>query len=262
MTLPLLVVDAFTSEPFRGNPAAVVLLDEERTAAWMRSVAAEMKHSETAFVLQRAPGELGLRWFTPEVEVDLCGHATLAAAHALVHWGVAPPSGTITFHTRSGPLHASSAAGGFELDFPVAPCRPWAAPGAFFSALGLEPREVVRGSFFALVEVDDAATVCGLAPDFAALAAVDVDATIVAAPGDEGSEVVTRVFGPRIGIPEDPVTGAAQCLLAPYFAPRLGPELRVHQASARGGELRVRLDGDRVRIGGHAVTVLEGTLRA
>jgi predicted PhzF superfamily epimerase YddE/YHI9 len=264
MTLPLQVVDAFTAEPFGGNPAAVVLLHEAATDAWMQSVAAEMKHSETAFLRARDDGSFDLRWFTPEVEVDLCGHATLASAHALWDWGVLDSSTPAQFHTRSGLLGAVQRDGAIEMDFPATPAAPAAEPDGLFGALGVGPSPVVRSDFYALVEVDDAQVVRDLAPDGDGLRKVDARAVIVTArePDSSDYDVVSRVFGPNVGIVEDPVTGSAHCVLACHWAGRLGPDLLAYQASARGGVVRTRLEGDRVALGGQAVTVLRGELLA
>jgi PhzF family phenazine biosynthesis protein len=260
--LPLLVVDAFTSEPFRGNPAGVVFLPEPRTDDWMRAVAAEMKHAETAFVVTRPDGAYDLRWWTPEVEVDLCGHATLASAHALWESGRLDPGADAVFHTRSGELRAVSQPDGtITLDFPAAPPRPIDPPAGLFEALGIEPLPIVESSFFMLVELADATAVRAVTPHMDRLAAVETETVIVTARSDDDRyDIVCRIFGPRIGIPEDSVTGAAQCVLAPYWEDRLGTDLRVNQCSQRGGVLQVRLGGDRVAIAGRAVTVLRGDL--
>ncbi|MET1003547.1 MAG: PhzF family phenazine biosynthesis protein, partial [Acidimicrobiia bacterium] len=207
-------------------------------------------------------GAYDLRWWTPEVEVDLCGHATLASAHALWDTGRLAPGADAVFHTRSGELRAVSHADGtIALDFPAAPPQPVDPPAGLFDALGIEPMPVVASSFFVLVELPDAAAVRAVTPHSERLAAVETDAVIVTARSDDDRyDIVCRIFGPRIGIPEDSVTGAAQCVLAPYWEGRLGTDLRVNQCSARGGELRVRLGGDRVAISGRAVTVLRGEL--
>ncbi|MGH8978749.1 MAG: PhzF family phenazine biosynthesis protein [Acidimicrobiia bacterium] len=262
--MELVVVDAFTSEAFGGNPAGVCFLDGERTDAWMAAVAAEMKHAETAFLLPRADGSYGLRWFTPETEVALCGHATLASAHALWDTARLDPNHPAIFHTLSGELRAQCRSDGrVELDFPVAKLVPAPDGASVLAALGVAPAPVFRTSFFVLVELTDATAVRGLTPDLTALGDADTDAVLVTAPSDdERFDVCCRVFGPRIGIPEDSVTGSAMCVLAPYWQPRLGDELRVEQVSARRGELHVRLAGDRVLIAGHAVTVLRGELLA
>jgi len=264
MSLPIFVVDAFTAEPFRGNPAAVVLGHGDD--AWMQSVAAEMRHSETAFVRDRADGGVDLRWFTPEVEVDLCGHATLASAHVLFETGRVTPDTVVRFHTRGGELLAQHAgAAGITLDFPVAEPVPTSPIPDLFAALGITPTEFLRtdGKFFMCV-VDDPATVRTLAPDFARLGALDdVRGVYVTAPGDEGYDIVSRCFAPAVGINEDAVTGSMHCVLVAYWGPRLGrDELHAFQASARGGEVAVVRKGDRALLTGRCATVLEGELRA
>ena len=267
MNRPIYVVDAFASGPFRGNPAAVVPLEpgDAPDTVWMQQWAAEMKHSETAFVQPRADGAFDLRWFTPEVEVDLCGHATLASAHVLWETQRLATGAPAVFHTRGGELRATRHAdGAIELDFPTAPPEPCDAPVGLLDALGLDRGESLRttGQFFMIV-VDDAATVRKLEPDFAAMAALsDVRGVYVTAPGDGGEhDIVSRCFAPRVGIDEDPVTGSMHCVLSAYWCARLGKnDLRAEQASARGGTLLVRLAGDRTLLVGNAVTVLAGNL--
>jgi PhzF family phenazine biosynthesis protein len=259
----LFVVDAFTSEPFRGNPAGVCFLDAPRPDDWMRSVAAEMKHAETAFLVARDDGSHDLRWWTPETEVPLCGHATLASAHVLWETGRLAAQEPAVFHTSSGELRAAQSDGRITLDFPIsAPAACAELPG-LFAALGVSPAPIACTSFYALVELEDAAAVRRLAPDITLLQAVGTDAVLVTAPADDDRfDVVCRVFGPRVGIPEDPVTGSAVCVLLPYWEARFGPELRVAQLSARGGELHGERAGDRVRIAGYAVTVVRADLLA
>lgn len=265
MGQPIYVVDAFTSEAFRGNPAAVVI--GHGHDAWMRRVAAEMRHSETAFVAGRPDGAFDLRWFTPEVEVDLCGHATLASAHVLYETGRVPADTTIVFRTRSGELRAERTADGIQLDFPIAAPRPEPPIPALFDALGISPIEFLRtdGDFFLCV-VDSPERVRGVAPDFAALrSAPGVRGVYVTALADDDPhvDIVSRCFAPLVGIDEDPVTGSMHCILAAYWCPRLNTdELHAYQASARGGHLTVLRKNDRALITGHAVTVLEGDLRA
>ena len=264
--MDLLVVDAFASEPFRGNPAGVCFLDNEVGDDWMRSVAAEMKHAETAFVLPRFDGSYDLRWWTPEVEVPLCGPATLASAHALWETGRLDAAKDAVFQTKSGELHATRLEDGrVVLDFPVAELQPADDEPSVEAAIGIAPVRVVRTPFFMLAELADADALRTLAPDLDLVRKVDADALLVTAPAaadDAEHDVVSRVFGPRVGIPEDSVTGSAMCALVPYWQDRLGPELRVAQLSARGGELGGRRDGDRVLISGRAVTVLRGELLA
>jgi len=254
-------VDAFENGPFTGNPAAVCVLDADAAPAeaWMAAIAAEMNLSETAFVQPRDDGDWDLRWFTPKVEVDLCGHATLASAHVLSRHGYARDD-ELRFHTRSGVLTAAVSDMTIWLDFPALVNSPVDTPRGLAEALGAEPVACARNVHDLLVEVADEATVRALAPDFQAIAAIDARAVVVTARADgDYYDIVSRCFGPRVGINEDPVTGSAHCALATYWAPRLGrTEFRAYQASARGGELRVTLDGDRVRLGGTAITVARG----
>jgi predicted PhzF superfamily epimerase YddE/YHI9 len=268
---PIWGVDAFTTEPFRGNPAAVCLLDKPADEAWMQSVAAEMNLSETAFVVTApsAGGELGLRWFTPQAEVALCGHATLASAHVLFTTGRMSPPAVIRFATASGVLTASPGAGGsVELDFPALPSEPVPAPDGLGEILGAPVVTTARNVHDLLVELPDAETVRALQPDLAGVAGIDVRAVVVTARANAGTgaDFVSRCFAPRVGIPEDPVTGSAHCALAPWWSERLGrTELIGDQLSARGGRITCTVttthDGAaRVLLGGHAVTVWEGTL--
>lgn len=256
------VIDAFTDVAFRGNPAGVVLLDEAADAVWMQDVAAELKHSETAFVLRRADGDHDLRWFTPAVEVDLCGHATLAGTHALHESG---EPGPFTFHTRSGELRTSVEHGAITLDFPAQQPRPMIGPPGLVDAIGVAPVSVHGNGVDVLVEVADATTVASLVPDLDALRELDCRGVIVTAVADADADhdFVSRFFAPRVGVPEDPVTGSAHCALAPFWSARLGrAALRAVQLSPRGGRLAVEVAGDRVLLHGRAVTVLDGTLRA
>lgn len=261
----LLQIDAFASQPFRGNPAAVCLLDREREEAWMQSVAAEMNLSETAFLLPRQDGFL-LRWFTPAVEVALCGHATLASAHALWEERVAPQNEQIRFHTKSGLLTADRDGEVIELDFPATLAQPSQPAPGLLESLGIaEPRYVGRNKFDYIIEVADEDTVRGLDPDHAQLRKIEVRGVIVTsrAASTTAADFVSRFFAPGSGVDEDPVTGSAHCCLAPYWSARLGKqELTGFQASRRGGYVRVRHVGDRVKLGGRAVTVLRGELNA
>jgi PhzF family phenazine biosynthesis protein len=259
----ILQVDAFTDVAFRGNPAAVCLLDEARDDAWMAAVAREMNLSETAFVERRDDGTWGLRWFTPAVEVDLCGHATLASAHALWQCGQADAAETLRFATRSGILTARQDGAAIVLDFPAEPAEPAAAPAGLLAALGIAAQAVVaRNRFDYLVELPTAADVRTLRPEPARLAQVETRGVIVTAPADDDAyDFVSRWFGPRVGVDEDPVTGSAHCCLGPWWAARLGrDELRGYQASERGGAVGVRVKGARVELTGSAVTVLDGRL--
>ncbi|HEX6133982.1 MAG TPA: PhzF family phenazine biosynthesis protein [Longimicrobiales bacterium] len=260
--MKLLQIDAFTSEPFAGNPAAVCVLDDPRDDAWMAAVAREMNLSETAF-LERRDGAWGLRWFTPAVEVELCGHATLASAHALWELQLAAPTDTLRFETRSGTLTAQRSDAGIVLDFPAEPATavPWIRP--LLDALDVDtPIAFARNRFDYLVELADAERVRSLRPDMALLAEVPTRGVIVTARGDTAAfDFVSRWFGPRVGVDEDPVTGSAHCCLGPWWSERLGlTELRGHQASPRGGSVGVRVLGERVELIGNAVTVLRGEL--
>lgn len=266
MALRLIQVDAFTNQPFAGNPAAVCLLTEAMPDAWLQQVAAEMNLSETAFLLEEHDG-YRLRWFTPTVEVELCGHATLASAHVLWSEGLLAPEQDARFATLSGVLTATRQGDQIELNFPATPAAPVSPPPALLSALGVTPHYtplyVGKNQFDYLVEVATADEVRQLRPDFAALRAVPGRGVIVTSRGDGHADVdfVSRFFGPNAGIDEDPVTGSAHCTLAPFWAEKLGKEVFfARQLSARGGDLWVARDGARVRIAGHAVTVLRGEL--
>jgi predicted PhzF superfamily epimerase YddE/YHI9 len=267
MTWPLYQVDAFTTEPFAGNPAAVCLLGADADPGWMQRVAAEMNLSETAFLRPSAEaGRYGLRWFTPTVEVELCGHATLASAHVLFSEGLAEAGEAVRFDSAGGPLTARSGAGGdIWLDFPATPAASADPPGWLLEALGAGPvRWVGLGRLDYLVELEDEATVRGLAPDVRRLDGLGsrgVIVTAAASGGAGGYDFVSRFFAPGAGIDEDPVTGSAHCALGPFWADRLGrDELIGFQASPRGGLVQVRPQGDRVLLGGRAVTVLRGHL--
>ena len=256
----ILQVDAFASQAFRGNPAAVCLLDRERDASWMQNVAAEMNLSETAFLLPNDDG-FSLRWFTPAVEVALCGHATLASAHALWEEKILAPSETARFHTKSGLLTATREGEWIELDFPATPEQRSDAPDGLLQSLGItEPVYVGRNKFDYLVEVASEEIVRALDPDHTRLRTIPVRGVIVTSRSSE-YDFVSRFFAPGSGVDEDPVTGSAHCCLTPYWSARLGKtEMTAFQASKRGGIVRVRLVGDRVKLGGRAVTVLTGEL--
>jgi PhzF family phenazine biosynthesis protein len=254
-------VDAFTDRPFAGNPAAVCIVDAATDAAWMQRVAREMNLSETAFLHPEADG-YRLRWFTPAVEVDLCGHATLASAHVLWEEGHLEPGQSARFHTRSGLLTADRAADGIWMDFPAAPPSPAETLPELEQALGAPPVYVGRSRFDTLVEVESEDVVRALRPDIAALRNIPARGVIVTARSESPEfDFVSRFFAPAVGVDEDPVTGSAHCVLAPYWAERLErDDLTGYQASDRGGVVRVRLRGDRVLLGGQAVTVLRGEL--
>ncbi|QGJ69966.1 Phenazine biosynthesis protein PhzF like [Planctomycetales bacterium 10988] len=257
--IPCFQVDAFTNQPFRGNPAAVVLLEEEAPADWMQKVAAEMNLSETSFVWPKSNG-FGLRWFTPTIEVDLCGHATLAAAHILWETGRLEKSETIPFHTKSGLLPIVQRENRIVLDFPVSLIEPTAPPPGLLAALSLEPRYVGKTRFDLLIEVDAEETVRTLRPDFAKLVQVNTRGIMVTCrANDPDYDFISRFFAPAAGINEDPVTGSAHCALGPYWQQRLGKEhLRAFQTSSRGGEVSVHCLGDRVHLSGQAVTTWQG----
>lgn len=262
---PLFQVDAFTDRAFAGNPAAVCLLEEPADEAWMQRVGNEMNLSETAFVVPDEPSggtaaAFRLRWFTPTVEVDLCGHATLASSHVLWSEGRVAARTPIFFATRSGVLTAVQADGGLiELDLPANPPEECPVDPAIVEAVGVIPvRTGGTANRWTILEVASEAEVAAASPRFDADAGWS--AIVTARVGDE---VVCRVFVPGAGIPEDPATGAAQCVLAPWWVPRLGGDRYLaRQLSARGAVLHVRLEGDRVKVGGHAVTTLRGELVA
>ena len=261
MKIPICVVDAFASERFRGNPAAVCLLAAPVEPRWMQCVAAEMNLSETAFVVPLSNG-WGLRWFTPTTEVALCGHATLAAAHVLWESGRLDPAKEACFRTEhSGGLTCRRGRDGIVMDFPAQPALPVAADPGLSAALGAHPVWIGRSSSDLLCELPDETTVRNLRPDLATLGAFPVRGVIVTARGREPYDMVSRFFAPAAGVPEDPVTGSAHCTLAPYWAEKLGRrELRGWQASMRGGEVRMTLAGERVLLEGTAVTVWRGEL--
>jgi PhzF family phenazine biosynthesis protein len=266
MSVRILQVDAFTSRPFAGNPAAVCVLPEAAPEQWMRDVAREMNLSETAFIVpsSRTPEEDGyhLRWFTPAVEVDLCGHATLAGAHVL--WEEKHLRGEVQarFHTRSGLLLADRRGDWIELDFPATPPAIAAPPPHLLDALGTTSKFVGKTQFDYFLEVESEAVVRELSPDYTALRKFGVRGVIVTARSSSPDfDFVSRFFAPGAGVDEDPVTGSAHCALGPYWSERLGKAaLSGYQASARGGIVRVCARGDRVILGGQAVTVLRGEL--
>ena len=263
-------VDAFASEPFRGNPACVLEpLDVWPDDGWMQALAKENNQAETAFLRRTAdPARYDLRWFTPGMEVDLCGHATLASAHVLLReLGVAAPA--LTFDTRSGPLLVRAADDGYEMDFPADPPRPTDIPAGLAGALGGEPVEVLAGRYLVAV-LRDAAAVRNVKPDIRALSAIQGEAgergqviVCAAADPDDDVDVVDRFFAPGCGVDEDPATGSAHCILGPMYAARLGrPDVRFRQLfPGRGGDIATELRGDRVLLRGDAVTVAESRLR-
>ncbi|MFI5403569.1 MAG: PhzF family phenazine biosynthesis protein [Planctomycetota bacterium] len=253
-------VDAFAAEPFTGNPAAVCLLDRARDDRWMQDVAAEMNLSETAFLLPEGDA-WRLRWFTPATEVDLCGHATLASAHVLWVTKKGGPGG-LRFLTRSGDLMASRRGGMIEIDLPALPTAEEPPPPGLVEAIGVKPCSAHRSRFDRLLELESEDAVRAVKPDFRALRGVDTRGVIVTSRGKR-HDFVSRFFAPAAGVDEDPVTGSAHCVLAPFWAVRLKKaQMAGFQASRRGGEVRVRLEKDRVFLGGLARTVLEGELKA
>jgi PhzF family phenazine biosynthesis protein len=256
---PLIWVDAFTTTPYRGNPAAICLLDAPIAEDAMQSLAFELGLAETAYLVPRGADEFDLRWFTPTVEIPLCGHATLASAHALFESGRA--ASPVTFHTLSGPLVCSQRADGLiEMDFPAVPPAPVTAPEGLLAALGVtDAVAVLDNKHWFIVEVEDPAVVVGLTPDLRRLETIVDGASVTARSDRDGVDIVSRVFGPGVGVDEDSVTGSVHCALTPYWCSKLGvTELVAHQASARGGTLHCRLAGDRVFLAGPAVTVLRG----
>ncbi|HMF82512.1 MAG TPA: PhzF family phenazine biosynthesis protein [Acidimicrobiia bacterium] len=265
MGTPLFQVDAFATGPFSGNPAAVCVLERPADPAWMQSVAAEMNLSETAFVHPLHgddAGRFGLRWFTPTVEVDLCGHATLASAHVLWDTRRLPAETAARFETRSGVLHASQTGDEVTLDLPADPVTPAEPDPGLLEAVGIADAVASRGRIGWVLEVADADAVRCARPDFPRLAAFDI--AVLTAPADDPEfDFVSRSFGPKFGIDEDPVTGSSHCALGPYWGDQLGKtEMTGFQASARGGVVRVRVDGDRAVLGGRAVTITRGELLA
>jgi PhzF family phenazine biosynthesis protein len=260
MAIPYYHVDSFTGELFAGNPAGVCILPAFLGDSIMQKIAIENRHSNTAFLVPRADGDFDLRWFTPQLEDDLCGHATLASAHVLAMrkhsaWPV-------RFHTRSGILTVAPDGDSFEMEFPVMPAQPCEAPVGLLPALGLQTALVTKSRDY-LVVVDQAEQVRALSPDIAALAKLDIGiaGAIVSAPGEGDMDYVCRFFAPSIGINEDPATGSIHCTLAPYWAVRLGKDrLRAQQLSSRGGCMQCTVSGDRVKIAGRARLYLRGTL--
>lgn len=273
MRVPLFQFDTFADEVFAGNPAAVALFESPQPDSLLQQIAGEMNLSETAFPIRRSDGDWDLRWFTPTAEVDMCGHATLASAACLADQGLVDTnssgSARVVFHTRSGPLtcEVSRSAPGsairVEMDFPASHAEPVEQAAEVAQALGCEVVAVGR-SFDLIAELESPEAVRDLTPDLAAVAELDTRAVVITAAGDVdggAADFVSRVFGPRVGIPEDPVTGSAHTILATWWADRLGTaELLAHQVSRRGGHLGLELHSDRVKITGSAVKVLEGVL--
>ncbi len=259
MRLPIFQLDAFTDRLFAGNSAAVMLMQDFPEDSVLQALAAENNLAETAFLV-RGGGDYRIRWFTPEVEVPLCGHATLAAA-AVVMERLEPGLKKVSFHSASGALPVRREGESYVLDFPARPSQHSPAPAGLADALGVQPLEIFVDAFNYMAVIETAELVRALRPDMAALKGLDRSGVIVTAPGDGRFDFVSRYFAPAKGIPEDPVTGGAHCMLVPYWAGRLGRNaLRAFQASARGGELICRFLGDRVELEGRCVFYLEGTV--
>ena len=253
--LTLIQIDAFAAVPFAGNPAGVCFLDHERPGSWMQSVAAEMNLSETAFLLPESDG-YRLRWFTPAAEVRLCGHATLASAHALWETGRLPLDATARFYTLSGLLTAQRCAGWIELNFPARPPAPVEVPG-LAEALGVKPLAQYQDEDDYMVVVASEAELRSMKPDFAAVKELPVRGVIVTTRSTtQGFDFISRFFAPAVGVNEDPVTGSAHCCLTPYWSGKLNKnELTAFQASKRGGVIHVRLEGERVVLAGQETTI-------
>jgi PhzF family phenazine biosynthesis protein len=255
-------VDAFADRPFSGNPAGVCILDRVAPEKWMQAVAGEMNVAETAYLVRRDDGAFDLRWFTPTVEVDLCGHATLASAHVLWDERVLPADERARFHTKSGELTAWREGDTIRMDFPSEPVIAGKAPAALATAVGVPLAFAGKNRMDWLVEVADEATVIAVRPELRALAALGVRGVIVTARSTAPKrDFVSRFFAPAVGVDEDPVTGSAHCALAPYWAGKLGKDALIgYQASTRGGTVFCTVKADRVVLGGHAVTVLRAKL--
>ena len=257
MRTPIFQIDAFTNRRFAGNPAAVMPMDGFPVDAVLQAIAAENNLAETAFLVPNG-GDYHLRWFTPTTEVPLCGHATLASA-AVVMERLEPQRRRVVFQSASGPLTVSRTDGGYVMDFPARAAKLVAMPPELTEALGVAPLEVLADSRNYLALMESADVLRTLAPDMAAIARIERSGVIVTAHGDEGFDFISRYFAPAIGVPEDPVTGSAHCMLTPYWAKRLNKtEFRAFQASRRGGEITCRLVGDRVELQGTVVFYLEG----
>lgn len=256
--MKLFQVDSFTDKPFHGNPAGVCVSSRPHQVDWMQKVAMEMNLSETAFLVQEADG-YRLRWFTPKVEVDLCGHATLASAHILFETGMLDKKMTARFYTASGELTAVCMPDGIELDFPATPDEPATPPPGLLEALGIQPIYVGKSRFDYLLQVESEQIVRHLQPDFTRLAQVTARGVMVTSAADHAPfDFVSRFFAPAVGVNEDPVTGSAHCCLAPFWSRQLGKTVfDAYQASERGGTLKVTLAGDRVKLRGKACTVFE-----
>jgi len=263
MPLTIYQVDSFTDRPFAGNPAGVCILSEPKTELWMQSVAKEMNVAETAFLVPQGD-DFSLRWFTPAVEVDLCGHATLASAHILWESGALTHGAEARFHTKSGLLTANQADGWIVLNFPSTPPEPADMPPLVGEAIGVPAVYCGKSPFDYLIEVESEAIVRELNPDLRKIATASARGVIVTARSSSADQdFVSRFFAPQAGVDEDPVTGSAHCALGPYWRSKLGKDsMLAYQASPRGGFVRVTVQGDRVLLGGKAVTVLKAELLA
>lgn len=261
MGLKIYQVDAFTDKKFHGNPAAVCVLPEPANEEWMQQLASEMNLSETAFLVKNQDG-FNLRWFTPALEVDLCGHATLASAHILWQIGLLAPNEQARFYTRSGLLTAKLNNDLIELNFPATPETQTPPPDGLEEALGIKAKYIGKTKFDYILELDSPEIVKSLTPDFTRLRKLPVRGIIVTSQSDSNSfDFISRFFAPGSGIDEDPVTGSAHCALAPFWSKRLSKNtFTAYQASARGGTLWIKLDKDRVYLSGKAITVLQGEL--
>jgi PhzF family phenazine biosynthesis protein len=262
MKIPIYTVDAFTDKPFSGNPAGVCPLDEPIDDKTMQQIALEMNLSETAFLQKMGEGTYNLRWFSPTVEVDLCGHATLASSHILWETGMEDKSTTLQFHTRSGLLKGNYYKGEIGLDFPLVESKQVEIPEVLTKALGVKPVNLHMTKWYYIAELDSEDSVRKVKPDFTLLGSLEAWGTIITARATmPGYDFVSRFFAPAKGIPEDPVTGSAHCALGPYWSHKLGKDaFKAYQASARGGTLGVKVTKDRVLLTGFAVTVLTGTI--
>jgi len=261
MPAPLYQVDAFTEEPFKGNPAGVCLLENPQKVSWMQNVAQEMNLSETAFLWPEGD-DFGIRWFTPAVEVDLCGHATLATTHVLIERGTLGPGRTMRLHSNSGLLVVGRRGDFIEMDFPAKPPKAAQAPPRLAEALGMEPTYTGENGSDFLVLFEREQDVRDLKPDMELLKTLGTRGVCVTARASaSGFDFVSRFFAPNVGIPEDPVTGSAHCCLGPFWMDRLGKrEFVAYQASLRGGVVHVRVEDGRVVLGGKAVTIFKGEI--
>lgn len=262
MSLPLFIVDAFADRPFGGNPAAICLLDRQRDDAWLQALANEMNLSETAYALPRGDA-WSLRWFTPTVEVDLCGHATLATSHILWETGRLKSDLPAVFHTRSGQLVCKQADRWIAMDFPAAPPHEVEAMPDLVEGLGVKPLWVGRSSMDVVACLESEQAVRAVVPNQTALARIKCRGILITARSAGSYDFVSRSFFPRLGVPEDPVCGSAHCCLGPMWSERLGKaDLVGHQVSQRGGVVRVQCRGERVTLSGRAITTLRGELEA